>query len=194
MELGSITPTVICNWIRWMMDRGTAPSYRHVCFVHVSTILSAAVDDKKIAANPCKARSVTKPQRGQQKVTPWPDARLKAVWLALPPGAKITVSLGTGGGLRQGEMFGLSVEMCCYRAASCQSWTPTWRCSRVAALLRLGADGRRGEHQSPLRVPRPRGFWLHPPDVHIPHALQPRTDPPSDRRTARLLTRPGHGL
>jgi integrase len=109
-ELGSITPTTIRNWIRWMMDRGTAPSYRHVCFVHVSAILSAAVDDKKIATNPCKARSVTKPQPGLSKVVPWSDARLKAVWLALPPRVAITVPLGAGGGLRQGEMFGLSPD------------------------------------------------------------------------------------
>jgi integrase len=109
-ELGSITPTTIRNWIRWMMDRGTAPSYRHVCFVHVSAILSAAVDDKKVATNPCQARSVTKPQQGQHKVVPWSDTRLKAVWLALPPRVKITVPLGAGGGLRQGEMFGLSVD------------------------------------------------------------------------------------
>jgi Phage integrase, N-terminal SAM-like domain len=31
IELGSITPTTIRNWIRWMTDRGLAPSYRHVC-------------------------------------------------------------------------------------------------------------------------------------------------------------------
>lgn len=109
-ELGAITPTTIRNWIRWMMDRGSAPGYRLVCFVHVSAILSAAVDDKKIASNPCKARSVTKPQQSQHKVVPWSDTRLKAVWLALPPRVKIAIPLGAGGGLRQGEMFGLSVD------------------------------------------------------------------------------------
>jgi integrase len=91
-----------------MKDRGTAQSYRHVCFVHASAILSAAVDDKKIAMNPCQARSVTKPTPGQHKIVPWTDARLKAVWLALPPIVKVTMPLGTGAGLRQGEMFGLS--------------------------------------------------------------------------------------
>jgi integrase len=110
IELGSITPTTIRNWIRWMMDRDTAPSYRHVCFVHVSAILSAAVDDKKITTNPCNARSVTKPQPGRHKIVPWSDTRLKAVWLALPPRVKITIPLGAGGGLRQGEMFGLSLD------------------------------------------------------------------------------------
>lgn len=108
LELGAITPTTIRTWIRWMKDRGTAQSYRHVCFVHVSSILSAAVDDKKIVTNPCKARSVTKPTPGQTKIMPWTDARLKAVWLALPPIAQVTIPLGAGAGLRQGEMFGLS--------------------------------------------------------------------------------------
>jgi integrase len=108
IELGAITPTTIRNWIRWMKDRGTAQSYRHVCFVHTSAILSAAVDDKKIAMNPCQARSVTKPTPGQHKIVPWTDARLKAVWLALPPIVQVTMPLGAGAGLRQGEMFGLS--------------------------------------------------------------------------------------
>jgi integrase len=107
-DLGAITPTVVRNWVRWMKDRGTASSYRHVCFVHVSAILSAAVDDKKISVNPCSARSVTKPQPDPKKVVPWSDSRLKSVWLALPARSKITVPLGAGGGLRQGEMFGLS--------------------------------------------------------------------------------------
>ncbi|HEX5116456.1 MAG TPA: site-specific integrase [Pseudonocardiaceae bacterium] len=110
IELGSITPTTVRNWIRWMKDHGAAQSYRHVCFVHVSAILSAAVDDRKIATNPCKARSVTKPAVGPHKVVPWTDARLKAVRLALPPLVKIAVPLGAGAGLRQGEMFGLSPD------------------------------------------------------------------------------------
>jgi integrase len=110
IALGSITPTTIRNWTRWMTDRGISPGYRQLCFVHVSAILSAAIDDKKIAANPCKARSVTKPRPGQHKVVPWSDARLKAVWLALPPRVKITVPLGAGGGLHQGEMFGLAAD------------------------------------------------------------------------------------
>lgn len=110
IELGAITPTTIRNWIRWMKDRGTAQSYRHVCFVHVSSIFNAAVDDRKIAANPCKARSVTKPTPGQHKIAPWSDARVKAVRLALDPLVEIVVSLGAGAGLRQGEMFGLSPD------------------------------------------------------------------------------------
>jgi integrase len=110
IELGAITPTTVRNWIRWMKDHGTAQSYRHVCFVHVSAILSAAVDDRKIATNPCKARSVTKPTPGQRKIVPWTDARIRAVRLALEPLVKIAVHLGAGAGLRQGEMFGLSPD------------------------------------------------------------------------------------
>lgn len=110
LELGAISPTTIRNWIRWMMDHGTAQSYRHVCFIHVSSILNAAVDDRKIGTNPCKARSVTKPTPGQRKIVPWTDARLKAMRLALDPLVEIAVPLGAGAGLRQGEMFGLSPD------------------------------------------------------------------------------------
>jgi integrase len=106
--LAAITPTVIRGWVRWMQSNKVAPNYRRVCFVHVSAILTAAVDDKRIPENPCNARRVTKPQAERKKVVPWTDARLKSVWLALPARSKIIVSLGAGCGLRQGEMFGLS--------------------------------------------------------------------------------------
>ncbi len=106
-SLSSITPTVIRAWLRWMQESKTAPSYRRVCFVHVSAILTAAVDDRLIATNPCQARSVSKPQADHKKVLPWTDDRIVAVWRALPVHARIIVPLGAGCGLRQGEMFGL---------------------------------------------------------------------------------------
>jgi integrase len=107
-ELRAITPTVIRGWLRWMQERKVAASYRVVCFVHVSAILTAAVDDRRIGTNPCVARSVTKPQLDKRKVIPWTDARVKAVRLALPPRAQVVADLGAGCGLRQGEIFGLS--------------------------------------------------------------------------------------
>ncbi|MCA1704359.1 MAG: site-specific integrase [Actinobacteria bacterium] len=107
-ELRAITPTVIRGWLRWMQERKVAASYRVVCFVHVSAILTAAVDDRRIGANPCTARSVTKPQLDKRKVIPWTDVRVKAVRLALPPRVQVVVDLGAGCGLRQGEIFGLS--------------------------------------------------------------------------------------
>ncbi|APU12429.1 MULTISPECIES: tyrosine-type recombinase/integrase [Actinoalloteichus] len=110
LPLHAINPSKIRQWIRWMTDRRTAPSYRSVCFIHVSSILSAAVDDKRIRTNPCKAASITKPQPQPPKVVPWTDARVKAVLLALPHRAQITVPLGAACGLRQGEMFGLSPQ------------------------------------------------------------------------------------
>lgn len=106
--LRSITPTVIRSWLRWMHDNKTAPSYRRVCFVHVSSILTAAVDDSLIATNPCGARSVTKPQNERKKIVPWTDQRVEDVWHALAARSRIVIPLGAGCGLRQGEMFGLA--------------------------------------------------------------------------------------
>jgi hypothetical protein len=83
IELGSITPTTIRNWIRWMLDRGTAPNYRLVCFTHVSAIFSAAIDDKKIATNPCQARSALGRNGASARSCPGltPDSR-RSGWLS----------------------------------------------------------------------------------------------------------------
>lgn len=39
-------------------------------FQHVASILAAAVDDELIRRNPCKAKSVARPGREQNKVKP----------------------------------------------------------------------------------------------------------------------------
>jgi len=44
----SIRPTDVRAWIRAMQDRNVAASYQAGCFAHLSSIMSAAVDDKLI--------------------------------------------------------------------------------------------------------------------------------------------------
>jgi integrase len=93
-----------------MQKIGLAPSYRQVMFIHVQTILNAAVDDEKIRKNPCDASSVRKPQIPPRKVKPWSSEWVHAVRDALADRYRITVPLGAGLGLRQGEVFGLAVD------------------------------------------------------------------------------------
>src|SRR5699024_7257999 len=80
------------------------------CFAHLSAIFTAAVDDKLIPANPCQARSVTRPKQSQPKIIPWTRTTVKKVQLALPDRYKIAVPLGAGSGMRQGELFGFGVD------------------------------------------------------------------------------------
>jgi integrase len=109
-ELGSIRPTDVRAWIRAMQERNVAASYQAGCFAHLSSILSAAVDDKVIRENPCHARTVVRPRPASQKVVPWSRAQVNAMRSALPDQYKIVIPLGAGCGLRQGEFFGLAPE------------------------------------------------------------------------------------
>jgi integrase len=89
-----------------------ADKYAADIFGVVSSILTAAVDDKLIASNPAKDASVRrqKPRPPRRKVIPWPDAWIDMMHTAIQDRYKITVTLGAGLGLRQGEIFGLAVE------------------------------------------------------------------------------------
>jgi len=76
----------------------------------MQTVFNAAIDDERIRKNPCNASSVQKPQIPARKVVPWPAERVHAVRKAMNPRYQITIPLGAGVGLRQGEAFGLAVD------------------------------------------------------------------------------------
>lgn len=105
--LAQIKPSTIQSWLAGLSG---AASTRRVALATVSTILAAAVDDERIAKNPCKAGSVSTPKREPRKVVPWPVGRVAAVSEELPARYQIAVVLGVGLGLRQGEVFGLSPD------------------------------------------------------------------------------------
>ncbi|MFJ9135358.1 tyrosine-type recombinase/integrase [Streptomyces sp. NPDC102256] len=108
--MGSFTPSHLRLWLRTLEDRGLSAGYRRGIFAHVSTVFTAAVEDRVIRANPCRASSVRAPRLEPRKVKPWPAARIKAVRLELPDQYQALVNVAAGCGLRQGEVFGLAVE------------------------------------------------------------------------------------
>lgn len=93
-----------------MQERNVATSYQAGCFAHLSSILSAAVDDILIRENPCHARTVVRPRPVPPKIVPWSRACIAAMRLAMPERHKLFVVLGAGCGLRQGELFGISPD------------------------------------------------------------------------------------
>ena len=107
LELRQIKPSTIQKLLRSME---LAETYRRVIFSNVSAIFSAAVDDDLIAKNPCKASSVTRPATSRRKVVPWPSEWVSSMHDSLPAKYRIAVTLGSGLGLRQGEVFGLGAE------------------------------------------------------------------------------------
>ncbi|CAG7637723.1 tyrosine-type recombinase/integrase [Actinacidiphila bryophytorum] len=108
--LGSFKPEHIRAWISGLENTVPAESHRRIIVGTVSAALSAAVDDGLISKNPCHARSVQLPKRGNPHVTPWTAAQVFKVQSALPPRFQASVDPGAGCGLRQGEIFGLSED------------------------------------------------------------------------------------
>ncbi|MEV6735637.1 site-specific integrase [Streptomyces sp. NPDC051104] len=108
--LGSLRPTHIREWLRKLQDAGVAPAYQRVIFANLSTMLTAAVDDRLIPENPCRSSSVRAPKLDPRRIVPWPRERVLAVRSALPEEYRAMVDLAGGCGLRQGEVLGLAVE------------------------------------------------------------------------------------
>lgn len=95
---------------RALQVRGRSSSLRAVVMTLVGTILSCAVDDEFITKNPCQARSLRRPKVGPSKVIPWTHEQVTQIRVALPKHLAVTVDIGAGAGLRQGEIFGLGVD------------------------------------------------------------------------------------
>lgn len=100
---------MVQEWTRGLAD-GLAPSTTRVVFANLSSVFKAAMDDGLIAANPCSAGSVKPPATERRKVVPWTVERVNAVHSALPARFRGVVAPAAGGGLRQGEVFGLSPD------------------------------------------------------------------------------------
>jgi integrase len=109
-QLGAIRPSHVQAWDRALQQQDVAPTYRRVLFANLSAILSAAVDDERIAKNPCRAASVKAPRLVTRKVTPWPAEQVLDVHAALPARYRVAATIAAGCGLRQGEVFGLAVD------------------------------------------------------------------------------------
>ncbi|RLK61175.1 tyrosine-type recombinase/integrase [Actinokineospora cianjurensis] len=109
-RLSSINPAVARDWLGSMNEAGMESNYQLVLFDTMTSIMSAAIDDRKISANPFRARSVVKPKPVRRKIVPWTEDRLWSVHDALEPGSQLAASLGAGAGLRQGEILAFSPD------------------------------------------------------------------------------------
>ncbi|WP_156721349.1 tyrosine-type recombinase/integrase [Streptomyces apocyni] len=108
--MSAFQPSHLRLWMRQMEDAGLSPAYRRVIFAHVSTLFTAAMEDRVIRTNPCTSRSVKAPRLDPRKVKPWMQQRVMAVRLELPDRYREIIELAAGCGHRQGEAFGLAVE------------------------------------------------------------------------------------
>ena len=154
-RLGAILPSHVQAWDRALQQQNVAPTYRRVLFANLSAIFSAAVDDERIAKNPCRAAPVRPPGLLARKVTPWPAEHVLAVHQALPAryrsrcrGRRPTA------GRRDRSAAAIqprtqrpgppALQRLRLEGRACRDWDrtiPRQRHARAAALLRLGAAG-----------------------------------------------------
>jgi len=111
--LTTILPSDIQAWVKRMSTGGPdrnplAPSTVGVAHSIVSSILKAAVRDRRLATNPCEGTRL--PEVEKKKVVPLTTEQMLAVAAEIPDGLKAAVALAAGTGMRQGEVFGLTVD------------------------------------------------------------------------------------
>lgn len=109
VELRRIRPSSVQAWLRGRQQH-CAPRYVRVLLANLSSILGAAVEDGRIAKNPCASKAVRAPRIEQQKIQPWSQEQVDAVLAAHPERYRALPIVAAGAGLRQGEVFGLRIQ------------------------------------------------------------------------------------
>jgi integrase len=109
VELRHLKPSAVQAWVRSRQTE-VAPSYCRLLLSNLSTILSAAVEDGLIASNPCAVSSVKAPRVDRRRVVPWTVGTVHRVIEGHPGEFRPIPLLGAGCGLRQGELFGLTLD------------------------------------------------------------------------------------
>jgi integrase len=104
-RLAAIMPSDIQAWVKSLK---LAPATVGVVHGIVSTVMKAAIRDRRIASNPCDGTKLPKVQRPQ--IVPLTTEQVAAVRDALPVELQALVTLAAGAGMRQGECFGLTVD------------------------------------------------------------------------------------
>lgn len=97
---------------KWLKDlEGViSPGTAVVVWGYLNNILDCAVDDERIRKNPCRAQTIKAPTKPPNKARAWTRERVTAVQAELPPQYRILIDIGSGAGLRQGEVLGLAEE------------------------------------------------------------------------------------
>ena len=108
--LDSFQPSHIRDLMSSLEKGKVSASYQRDIFTTVRAVLTAAVEDGLLARNPCSAKSVTVPKAEPRRIVPWTAERVFAVRAGLPAEYRAMVDLGSGCGMRQGEIFGLAVD------------------------------------------------------------------------------------
>ncbi len=105
-RLGELDRSDMKNFVALLVEKGLAPSTVETVFAVVRSIMQSAVDDGFIGANPCSR--VPLPRVEPRVVEPLPVGAILALAESITPRYRLTVWLGAGLGLREGEALGLT--------------------------------------------------------------------------------------
>jgi integrase len=110
----------------WVKALPLAPSSACMVYETLSNMLSAAVDDERIARNPAKGAKL--PEAHEVPFVPLEVDEVREIAHAAPDHIRAAVVVDAGTGLRQGELFGLTIDRVDFMRREMridrQLWTP----------------------------------------------------------------------
>lgn len=106
-RLGSVLPSDIQSVVK-KLSLDLAPATVGVVHRILAGIFKAAVRDRRIVASPCEGTKLPKVHR--QPIEPMTLEAVEALTEAIPERYRALITLAAGTGLRQGELFGLTVD------------------------------------------------------------------------------------
>jgi len=106
-RLGSVLPSDIQSLVK-QLSLDLAPATVGVVHRILAGIFKAAVRDRRIVASPCEGTRLPKVHR--QRIEPMTFEAVEALTEAMPERYRALVTLAAGTGLRQGEIFGLTID------------------------------------------------------------------------------------
>jgi len=109
-SLGLFQPMHIRELDRELQKQGLSDGFRAVVYGNVLTVFNHAVDDGLIAKNPCSARTVRRPKVATKKIVPWTRHQVLALRQGMPERYALSIDLGAGCGMRQGEILGIAID------------------------------------------------------------------------------------
>ena len=104
--VAAITSHDVESWYHAMITRGVKTRASRA-YRLLSMVMEQAVEDRLIRENPCKVRGATSARTGRAQRVPSRD-EVNALAAAMPERLSLAVLLAAYGGLRRGEVLGLS--------------------------------------------------------------------------------------
>jgi integrase len=105
--IGSIRTSEVQSWVKGLSHQ-LSPGTVEVVFRYFASVCRSAVRDRFIAFNP--SEGIKLPKQETVRIAPLEAAEVRVLIDGLPDGYRAAATLGAGAGLRQGEIFGLTVD------------------------------------------------------------------------------------